>query len=154
MSQEVLPCGLLDCAVLSRLHGLCFSTKWEASEFEILLPMPGVFGWFIRDMTQLSTTYGGFVLARIAGDEGEIISIGVVPDCRGQGLGKKLVRAVEAKFKTEGALELLLEVAETNDLALHFYKSLSFKIVGRRIGYYCDQVNSRTDALIMKRCLL
>ena len=154
MTRQVLPCGVMDCAVLSRLHSICFSKKWKASEFENLMSMPGVCGWFIRDLAGLSSAYGGFVLARISGEEGEIISIGVVPDYRGQGFGRQLLRKVEAEFRTAGVLELLLEVAETNVLALRLYKSLSFKIVGRRIGYYCDQVNSRTDALIMRRCLI
>lgn len=154
MSQEVLPCSIMDCAVLSRLHRLCFYKKWSVSEFENLLSMPGVFARLIRDTDGPGDRFGGFIVARIAGEEGEIISIGVVPNCRGQGFGSKLVRAVENQCRTAGALALLLEVADTNDLAVRLYKSLSFKTVGRRMNYYSNQVNSRTDALIMQRFLI
>ena len=154
MSGEVLQCHIKDCAPLSRLHGLCFAKKWKASEFEKLLSMPGFFGWFIRDTAGLGRTYGGFILASITGEEGEIISIGVAPDCRGQGLGTRLIRAVETQCRIAGAKELLLEVAETNDSALQLYKTLNFRIVGRRIGYYSNQVNAKIDALIMRRCLI
>lgn len=152
MTQEVQSCSVMDCAVLSRLHSLCFPKKWQVSEFETLLSMPGVFARLIRDTGRHG--YGGFALARIAREEGEIISIGVVPSCRGKGLGKKLLRSVETECRNAGSLELLLEVAETNDLAILLYKSLNFEIVGRRIGYYGDECNSKTDALIMRRSLI
>ena len=109
--------------------------------------MPGVFAWLIRDTVGSNRSYGGFVLARIAREEAEIISIGVAPNCRGQGLGSKLLLEVELQSRTVGVKELFLEVAETNHPAVCLYKSLSFKTVGRRIGCYGDQVNFRTELL-------
>ena len=77
----------------------------------------------------------------------------MVPNCRGQGFGAKLICAAGEQCRAAGVLALLLEVAETNDVAVRLYKSLSFEIVGRRVGYYGNQVNSKTDALIMRCCL-
>ena len=153
MTQGVFTCGVVDCGELSRVHNLCFSAQWTSYEFANLLSMPGVFARLIRDADGPGCDYGGFVLGRIAGEEGEIISIGVVTNCRGQGLGTELVSAVVAQCRRVGVLELMLEVAETNFLAVRLYKSFGFKIVGRRIGYYVDRVNTRTDALIMRRYL-
>ena len=144
----------MDSDALSRLHSLCFCNEWKASEFKNLLSKPGVFAWLIRDTVGSNRSYGGFVLARIAREEAEIISIGVAPNCRGQGLGSKLLLEVELQSRTVGVKELFLEVAETNYLAVRLYKSLGFNFVGRRIGYYADQVNFKSDALIMRRRLI
>ena len=152
MSLENVPLNDLGYAVLSQLHRRCFLTEWKASEFKNILTMPGAFAQVIRDTTDPPLLLVGFVLARIVKEDGEIISMGVLPNYRGRGFGRKLVYAVEAQSRLMGARKVFLEVAETNDFGMRLYKSSGFKIVGRRQGYYKNKGNSKTDALIMRRC--
>ena len=78
MTAKDVSYNALGCPLLSRLHGQCFQTGWGTSRFAKLLALQGVFAKVILDYADPA----GFVLARVAGEEGEIISIGVAPGCR------------------------------------------------------------------------
>ena len=149
MTVEDVFYNALGCALLSRLHGQCFQTGWGTSKFAKLLALQGAFAKVILDIADPA----GFVLARVAGDEGEIISIGVAPNSQDRGFGAKLMCAAEARSRKMSAQKLFLEVAETNESAIHLYQSLGYEIVGRRKNYYVDRFVSKTDALIMRLLL-
>ena len=75
----------------------------------------------------------GFLVSRPLGmGEGEMLNLAVAPGSRRNGVGKTLVRAFLGEFPG-GAY---LEVRESNAAALSLYKSLGFKEVTRRAGYY------------------
>jgi ribosomal protein S18 acetylase RimI-like enzyme len=75
----------------------------------------------------------GFLAWRPLGlGEGELLNLAVEPRFRRKGVGKALVRAFLGEFPG-GAY---LEVRESNAAALCLYKSLGFKEVTRRPGYY------------------
>lgn len=64
-------------------------------------------------------------------DRIEINNIEVLPSYRGQGFGKKLLEHLITKGK-----DITLEVDETNNIAISLYKSVGFKEVAKREGYY------------------
>jgi len=77
-----LPTGAAE--PLALLHARCFPEEpWDAEALRRILALSGGFG---RLAWQGDTTIG-FVLARDLGDECEILSLGVVPESRGQGVG-------------------------------------------------------------------
>ncbi|HKO03502.1 MAG TPA: ribosomal protein S18-alanine N-acetyltransferase [Candidatus Acidoferrales bacterium] len=88
----------------------------------------------------------GFVLARYAGGEMEILNLAVARDARRKGTGRALVRAAINQGAARGAARAFLEVRESNAAALAFYASLGFAPAGRRSGYYRDPVE---DALLL-----
>ncbi len=90
-------------------------------------------------------------MLRTAGDEAEILTFGVVPNCRLMGIGKELVEACRTTAKNAGAEKLFLEVAADNTAALALYAGGGFREVGRGKNYYEPQDNSATskDALIL-----
>ena len=94
-------------------------------------------------------TDAGFVLARQAADEAEILMLAVLPAARRQGLGRRLVEACAAEAARHGATTLFLEVAAGNDAARALYRATGFAQVGRRRGYYADGA----DALVLRRPL-
>ena len=93
----------------------------------------------------------GFVLARWAGGDWEILNLAVDPAARRQGVGRALVMLALHEGCTRGAERAYLEVRESNAPALAFYQRLGFHITGRRRGYYAEPVE---DAILMTQTLL
>ena len=75
----------------------------------------------------------GFLVARtLAPDEREILNLAVVPDCRRKGVARALIDSTLRSFRGD----VFLEVRESNSVAQAFYKSLGFKVLSKRRGYY------------------
>jgi GNAT superfamily N-acetyltransferase len=62
-------------------------------------------------------------------DEVELARLVVAPEVRGQGLGKRLVRALCDKAVATGLHQLIIRVRAGNDIALHCYRSSGFQDV-------------------------
>jgi ribosomal-protein-alanine N-acetyltransferase len=116
-----------DLAHLASLHVDSFETPWDAATLAGLLASPGTFAYHHED---------GFVLARAAAGEAEILTLAVRPAARGKGLGRALVIAAANRSQELGAGELFLEVGTANPAALALYAGLGFAKVGMRKGYY------------------
>jgi ribosomal-protein-alanine N-acetyltransferase len=125
-----------DTAPLAALHAQCFPDAWDAAAITALLATPGAFAFHSHD---------GFVLARAAGGEGEILTLAVAPAARGRGLGRALLQAAITKAQSLGAETMFLEVGADNPAALALYAGLGFAKVGDRKAYY----NGR-DALVLR----
>ncbi|MDN3721529.1 GNAT family N-acetyltransferase [Roseibium salinum] len=91
----------------------------------------------------------GFLILRTAADEAEVITIAVHPRQRGRGIGKKLMETGFFRLYAERCHHLFLEVDAANQSALLLYRSLGFKEVGRRKGYYGSSDADGT-ALVMR----
>ncbi len=132
-----------DAPALAALHAAAFppAQAWGADTIGLLLALPGAFGLW-RD-------YAGLVLARMAADEAEVLTIGVAPDTRRRGHGAALLRGALAAARARGAGAMFLEVAAGNAPALALYAREGFAEVGRRRRYYSDGA----DALVLKRGL-
>ncbi len=61
------------------------------------------------------------------GPIGAIQNVGVLPEFRGQGLGKALVRRALAGFFQAGLQRAYLEVTAQNDSAVQLYRDLGFR---------------------------
>ena len=90
----------------------------------------------------------GFISGRRIAVEAEILNLVVKQEFRRQGLGQALVRVVLERFCQDGALQVFLEVRESNHSAISFYRRLGFREIGRREGYYSDPPEA---ALVMAR---
>jgi ribosomal-protein-alanine N-acetyltransferase len=112
---------------LAALHAACFPDAWNAAAISALLVTPGTFAYAHDD---------GFVLARAAAGEAEILTLAVAPAARGRGLGRALLQAAIIRAQELGAETLFLEVGTDNPHALALYTGLGFAKVGTRKGYY------------------
>jgi ribosomal-protein-alanine N-acetyltransferase len=128
---------------MAAIHAAAFppAERWGADALALQLSLPGAFGW-IADQD-------GFILARVAADEAEILTLAVHPNRRRAGLGAALLEAALRKAADCGAIAMLLEVAEPNEAAHALYTQFGFTEVGRRKRYYSDG----TDALVLRRAL-
>ena len=137
----IRPALLTDAPDLAALHAQAFppAEAWGADAMRLMLEMPGSFGQWQPG--------AGLVLARVALDEAEILTIGVVPPARRQGLGATLLLAALAGAAARGAATMFLEVAAGNLPALALYAALGFAPVGRRRDYY----GAGRDAQVLRR---
>lgn len=134
--------GPEEAPLLAALHHEAFppGDAWDEDAFASLLGSAGCFALRAE---------GGFVLARAAGGEAEIITLAVQPAARRRGLGRRLVDDAAAFAAALGAEALFLEVEEGNAAALALYAALGFRRVGRRPGYY----GAGRDAAVLRRPL-
>jgi len=128
---------------LAHIHALAFPAgeRWGADAFALQLGLPGAFGWIDPS--------GGMVLARVAADEAEILTLAVIPARRRHGIGRALLRRAIAAAAQRGAASMFLEVAADNAAALGLYRGLGFRDVGRRARYY----PGGGDALVLRAAI-
>jgi ribosomal-protein-alanine N-acetyltransferase len=125
-----------DTVPLAALHAACFERAWDAATLSEMLAGPGTFAFAHPD---------GFVLARAAADEAEILTLAVRPSARGKGLGRVLLQAAIKKAHALGAATMFLEVGVDNPHALALYAGLGFAKVGTRKAYFEGR-----DALVLR----
>jgi ribosomal protein S18 acetylase RimI-like enzyme len=68
---------------------------------------------------------------------GQIISLWIKPAYRGQGIGKKLVKHVQAFATAHGLRKLYLHVTSTQEGAINIYKTCGFTHIGFFKNHVC-----------------
>jgi len=91
----------------------------------------------------------GFIIARCAADEAEILTVAVAGAARGRGHGRLLLDASLAELVRRRIRKVFLEVEAGNQAALRLYSSAGFERIGTRRGYYRQPDGSRRDAVTM-----
>lgn len=150
-SRAAAPVGLRpataeDADACAAVHAVAFERPWDRFEFERLLCEPNVF----CEVAVRRSLVVGFVMARGAADEAEILSIGVDPARRRAGIGRQLLARMLAELPLAGVRRLFLEVDAGNAAAIGLYRSFGFAEVGRRQSYYRRADGSAATALVMR----
>lgn len=101
-------------------------------------------------VVELGSTIGGFLSARLAAGEAEILNIAVDPGYRRCGHGHALLAAALADLKRLGSDNVFLEVRARNQAAISFYEKHGFVRTGCRKHYYR---NPEDDAVTMRAIL-
>jgi len=139
-----------DLPKIAEIHSLSFRHNWNIEEFARMKAQDGNIVLVARRSSPYGTrTPLGFLVLRLAADEAEVITIAVHPRQRGRGIGKRLMEAGLFRLYGERCRHLFLEVDAANESALLLYRSLGFKEVGQRKGYYGDSGGDGT-ALVMR----
>ena len=130
-------------AAFAAIHAAAFpfAERWSEAAIATQLALPGVFGFMAEP--------GGAILARVAADEAEILTLAVVPGARRRGLGRALLDDAQTEAARRGAVSMFLEVAEDNLSARALYAAAGYTEIGRRRCYYPNG----GDALVMRRAL-
>ena len=122
---------------LSNLHQKCFPNHpWSADDFRDLK----------NSGCEIIMSENGFIVYRIVVDEAEIITIGVNPEMRRNGIASAMIGIIEKTLKNQGVKKLFLEVASTNEPAKKLYENAGFNRVGLRPKYYDGE-----DAILMSK---
>ena len=134
-----------DAPAMAAVHSQAFEAGWKAEDFSALMEGAGVFGLLAGDGPML-----GVILCRVAAGEVEVLTVGVAPAARRQGVARALMAAALEAAREAGAETVFLEVAVDNAAAAAFYAGLGFRRAGLRRGYYDRGVEGRADALVMR----
>ncbi|MCQ2574842.1 MAG: ribosomal protein S18-alanine N-acetyltransferase [Alphaproteobacteria bacterium] len=124
---------------IANLHKLCFPNKpWSAQDFSDLQ----------KSGCEIVASQNGFIVWRKTLDEAEIITIGVNPTERRQGIASAMLCIIENTLKKQQVKKIFLEVSSSNISAQNLYKKTGYKQVGIRPKYY-DGI----DAILMSKDL-
>jgi ribosomal-protein-alanine N-acetyltransferase len=93
----------------------------------------------------------GFAAFWKVADEMHINNLAVHPECRGRGLGRRLLAGALAAGYAMGVRRATLEVRRSNVVAQQLYAGAGFQVVGVRGDYYTHPVE---DALVLSTALV
>jgi [ribosomal protein S18]-alanine N-acetyltransferase len=93
----------------------------------------------------------GFAAFWKVADEMHINNLAVHPDCRGRGLGRRLLSGALTEGYAMGVRRATLEVRRSNVVAQRLYAGAGFQVVGVRGDYYTHPVE---DALVLSTALV
>lgn len=121
------------------------AAHWRRGDYRAMLERPGDWLLIVEDG---EGTPIGFLAARTAADEAEILNLAVDPAARRQGAGRSLVEEV-IRLASEGQVaRLFLEVRTSQEGARAFYRANGFRELNRRRDYYKQP---REDAIVLVR---
>jgi ribosomal-protein-alanine N-acetyltransferase len=108
------------------------AVNWIAAETSTDTALAGTFILVSESPHEIT----GFLMARQAADEAEILNLAVRRSHRRTGVASALFLAALEQLRARKATRLFLEVRESNAPAIAFYQKHGFRQVGTRPGYY------------------
>jgi|GEM_PF-1894684 len=137
-SPAVRPATAADAEAVAALARRPFAAAWSQDAYAAETSRPdAVF------LVAVESGVVGYALARVTGDELQLLDFAAARD--GRGVGRALWGALVDAGRARAARTLTLEVAANNARALAFYARAGARVVGRRAKFY----NGDTDALLL-----
>lgn len=122
---------------------------WTRRQVEDSLALPHTYAILLDADGELldgASEAAGFVLARRAPGEVELLLIAVRPELRGRGIGARLLDNFAASARAERATRVFLEMRDGNP-AEALYRAAGYLPVGKRKAYYTTTEGERLDAI-------
>ena len=139
-SLTIRPAQIKDISAILRLEQSAVSAAhWTESAYEAIFHQdaPPRIAFVAEDAQR---KLGGFLVARVAGDESELENIVVTESSSRQGIGSTLVQELCHAARSRGVHRIFLEVRESNRAARALYEKCGFTLGGQRAAYYSDPV--------------
>ena len=140
--------GAEDLAIILSIEQQAYSFPWTEGIFRDCLRV----GYRCR-VLERGDDVVAYGIASVAAGESHILNLCVPPSLRRQGLGKRMLNYLVDEVSAEKIDTILLEVRESNMVAVALYESENFIEIGRRKNYY-PASNGKEDALIMARAII
>lgn len=112
-----------------------FSLPWPPRTFQFEITENSASRCWVAD---LNGKVIGIMVAWLILDELHIATFATHPEFRNQDVGKKLLLHTLRLARAEGVARAILEVRESNEVAIKMYKSFNFVEDGVRKEYYKD----------------
>jgi ribosomal-protein-alanine acetyltransferase len=133
-------------AIAEILRGSAEAAGWPPESYAKLAELPGA----VVLVCEADGQPVGFLAARQAADEAEILNIAVHRDSRRQGVASALLLAALEEFRRSAIARVFLELRESNLPARSLYNRHGFAPSGLRKAYYHGPTE---DAVCMVRKL-
>ncbi len=137
---------------MTHLHARAFPPGWSAQDFREHLDRESD---HVRTIS-VAERLAGFVIARLADGQAEILTLVVDPQRRRRNYGRTLMTMIEESVAKDRAEIMFLEVAADNQAAIRLYQKCGYQPCGRRPGYYRREVGGRIgriDAIVYQKHL-
>ena len=125
-----------------------YEHPWTVGIFRDCLRV-GYSCWVYEDNDAV-VAYG---IVMLSGAEAHVLNLCVHPDCQRRGIGRLMLNHLTQVSRESGADTILLEVRQSNIIAMQLYLSANFHQLGVRSGYYPDH-DGREDAIILAKSLI
>ena len=109
-------------------------SPWSASQYREEFSSPTRRFVVAIDEQQSIVGYAGVFAPGEA--EADILTVGVVPEQRGKGIGKALMAQITDWAKSQGTTAMMLEVKVDNVEAIGLYQSLGYSQLNVRKNYF------------------
>lgn len=131
---------------IDRVHAVetaCFAQPWSLESFQS--EMNNLCArYVVLEEDGVIVAFGGMWLIL---DEAHINNIAVLPECRGRGYGRRVMKELmRIAYRALEITDMTLEVRVSNAVAIALYTSMGFEVAGRRKRYYED---NGEDAFVM-----
>ncbi|GAA4643378.1 ribosomal protein S18-alanine N-acetyltransferase [Pontixanthobacter gangjinensis] len=141
--------------VMEQAFDPAYGEAWNRRQLSASLILPTTWYYLVGadgNAPSGSQEAAGFALTRAAPGEEELLLVGVLPQFRGQGLGRKLLTLFEHGAKLRQAERIFLEM-RANNPARKLYEAFGFQPIGRRKDYYRASNGERIDAITYGKSL-
>lgn len=100
-------------------------------------------------VAEVDANVAGFILTERTGEFAHVITLDVLPPYRRQSVGSRLLEAAEQEAASQGARQMVLETATTNEPAIALWKKHGYRQSATIANYYGPGL----DAFEMQRQL-
>jgi ribosomal-protein-alanine N-acetyltransferase len=139
---ELAPMKASELDEVEAIESESFNTPWTRDCFASVLRESGSLSLVARS----NESVAGYVICFWAEDGFVVANLAVAGGFRSRGVGRKLLEAALEAGRESGTRWALLDVRESNQIAIHLYTGMGFRTVGRRPEYYS---HPREDSLVM-----
>ncbi|GAB7389327.1 hypothetical protein BSNK01_31650 [Bacillaceae bacterium] len=123
----IRPFRLSDYAAITNIWK---ETNLEKTETETLDALAKQLAWD-SELVMVAEVDGevvGVIVGTIDGNRAYFYRLAVYPEYQGRGIGRKLVQALEQRFKEKGATIVYIMVNQDNQKVIPFYNSLGYEV--------------------------
>ena len=119
-------------------------SPWSVSQYKEEFSIPTRHFVVAVDEAQSIIGYAGVFAP--GGAEADVLTVGVVPNHRGQGIARQLMALITDWARDQGSTAMMLEVKVDNAEAIGLYESLGYSKLNTRKDYF----GAGLDALVMR----
>ena len=120
---------------LAKLEESIFGTAWDSFVIHKKINNGEFVYWVFEQDNQIV----GYLAIQKTFFDIHILGIGVLESHRNNSIAKKLTQELISYFEVSDFNKILLEVRQSNNIAMSLYKSFGFKQYGVRKNYYVNE---------------
>lgn len=141
---SIAPMGVPHLDAVAAIEASAYGFPWSRGNFVDSLAA----GYLAEVLLDDAGRVLGYYVAMQVVDEMHLLNITVAPAVQRRGHSIRMLDRLVERSRERSAVEVWLEVRETNVRAREVYERYGFEVVGRRPGYY-PAPGGREDALLM-----